>query len=61
MGLLNDESKSVTAVFDSNLAEDTIVGIHPNDTTASIWLAFRDVVQIVKENGNEIVMLEFQE
>lgn len=61
MGLLNDESKSVTAVFDSSLAAETIVGIHPNDTTASIWLAFQDVVQIVKEHGNEIVMLAFQE
>lgn len=61
MGLLNDEDKCVTAVFDSGLAVETIVGIHPNDTTASVWIAFRDVVQIVKEHGNEIVMLAFQE
>lgn len=61
MGLLNDESKSVTAVFDSSLAVETIVGIHPNDTTASVWLAFREVMQIVKEHGSEIVMLAFQE
>lgn len=56
-----DGNKSVTAVFDSSLAAEAIVGIHPNDTTASIWLAFQDVVQIVKEHGNEIVMLAFQE
>ena len=56
-----DENKSVTAVFDSSLEAETIVGIHPNDTMASVWLSFQDVVQIVKEHGNEIVMLAFQE
>lgn len=60
-GLLNDDSRAVTAVFDRSLDGNAIVGIHPNDTTASVWLSFQDVVRIVRAHGNEIVMLDFPE
>lgn len=59
MGILNDEERAVVVVFDSDLPEDTVVGIHPNDTTASVWMKFGDVARIVEEHGNEVVRLDF--
>lgn len=59
MGILNDEERAVVVVFDSDLPEDTVVGIHPNDTTASVWMKFGDVERIVEEHGNEVVRLDF--
>lgn len=59
MGLLNDEERTVIAVFDQTLDENDIVGVHPNDTTASVWLAFRDVLKLVQTHGNESVLLAF--
>lgn len=58
-GILNDEERAVVVVFDSNLPEDTVVGIHPNDTTASVWMKFGDVARIVEEHGNEVARLDF--
>lgn len=46
-------------MFDSNLPEDTAVGIHPNDTTALVWMKFGDVARIVEEHGNEVARLDF--
>lgn len=58
LGILNDESKSVTVVFDEALKKDNAVGIHPNDNTASIWLAFQDLQKIIAEHGNNIIFIK---
>lgn len=58
-GILNDESKSVTFIADEDLRNDSEVGIHPNDNTASVWIAFRDLQMLVEAHGNEIVFAHF--
>lgn len=59
LNILNDEGHEVTVVLDAALPDDTIVGIHPNDSTASVWMAFRFVKQIVMEHGGKVACLEF--
>ena len=35
-----------------------IIGIHPNDNTATVWLKVEDLVEIIKENGNKVEFVE---
>ena len=58
-GVLNDESRSVTVVFDQALQFSDAVGVHPNDNTASIWLDFKSLRQVIGDHGNEIMLIKF--
>lgn len=54
LGILNDESQSVLFIADEDLKQDPAVGVHPNDNTATIWLDFQDLLNLIQEHGNEI-------
>ena len=56
-GILNDESKSVVMVFDSDL-KDQAIGIHPNDNTAMVWINFDVLCGMIREHGNEIMLID---
>lgn len=58
-GILNDESASVTVVFDEDLKRNGSVGVHPNDNTASVWLPFADLCKIIRTHGNDIFFAKF--
>ncbi|MEG1972140.1 MAG: YbaK/EbsC family protein, partial [Oscillospiraceae bacterium] len=53
--VLNDSENDVTVVFDNDLKRTGIVGIHPNDNTASVWLPLTDLEEIIAEHGNKMV------
>ena len=61
LGVLNDESKSVTVVFDRALENDPAVGVHPNDNTATVWLRFADLKRVIEEHGNPVALVDFAE
>ena len=55
LGVLNDEECRVTVFIDSELAGDEgLIGVHPNDNTATVWLKTADLIEIIKEHGNEV-------
>lgn len=60
LNILNDEGHEVTVVLDAALPDDVTVGIHPNDSTASVWMQSRYVKQIVTEHGGDVVCLNFE-
>ncbi|MPN14317.1 hypothetical protein SDC9_161643 [bioreactor metagenome] len=31
-----------------------IIGVHPNDNTATVYLLIQDLLEIIKENGNQL-------
>lgn len=54
-GLLNDKDLRVKFYIDEDLLSgDGMIGIHPNENTATVWLKTEDLIKILKENGNEI-------
>lgn len=54
-GLLNDKEQKVKFYIDEDLLSgDGMIGIHPNENTATVWLKTEDLIKILKENGNEI-------
>ena len=59
LGILNDEERNVTVVFDDDLKRQSEIGIHPNDNTATIWLSFKDLCQIIRDHGNPLVFASF--
>jgi Ala-tRNA(Pro) deacylase len=57
LGLLNDEERKVKLFIDSDLAGG-LIGVHPNDNTATVWLGTEDLVRIIREHGNEVEVVE---
>lgn len=57
-GLLNDSEHKVRFFIDRSFMEgDGLIGIHPNDNTATVWLNIDDLLSIILEQGNEIQYL----
>lgn len=62
LGILNDETRSVKVFLDRDfLQEPGLVGIHPNDNTATVWLKTEDLIRIIREHGNEVVTFTCEE
>ena len=53
-GVIYDTEKELEIYFDSDLKKEEIVGCHPNDNTATLFLKFDDLVKYVKSCGHTI-------
>ena len=55
LGLLNDTDKRVQFYLDEELTGDgALIGVHPNDNTATIWLKTDDLADILRKSGHEV-------
>ena len=46
LGVLNDETRSVKVFLDQDfLQEPGLVGVHPNENTATVWLKAEDLIR----------------
>ena len=57
LGLLNDEERKVTLYLDVALAGG-LVGVHPNDNAATVWLKAEDLVKLIRDHGNAVQVVE---
>lgn len=58
LGVVNDPAAAVEVVFDKDLEKQPVVGVHPCDNTATVYLKFADLHKLVWNNGNDIIMVE---
>ena len=59
LGLLNDKKLKVIFYLDKDFLNDKqIIGVHPNDNTATLWLKVEDLIDIIKEHGNQVNVVE---
>lgn len=59
LGLLNDKEHKVIFYIDKELLNDNgIIGVHPNNNTATIWLKTNDLTNIIKEHKNLVNIVE---
>ncbi|MBP5750563.1 MAG: prolyl-tRNA synthetase associated domain-containing protein [Firmicutes bacterium] len=59
LGLLNDESCSVTLYLDAYfLQPPALIGAHPNDNTATVWLKTEDLIRVIEAHGNPVKTVE---
>jgi len=56
LGLLNDEEQLVELFLDSAFNE--LIGVHPNDNTATIWLKPQDLVRVIEAHGNTVHVVD---
>jgi Ala-tRNA(Pro) deacylase len=55
LGLLNDKSRQITLYLDSYFLDPpALIGAHPNDNTATVWLKTEDLVRLIQEHGNPV-------
>ena len=59
LGLLNDNELKVIFYLDKDFFDGKqIIGVHPNDNTATLWLKVTDLIDIIKEHGNQVNIVE---
>ena len=59
LGLLNDREHKVTFWLDKSFLEGSgLIGVHPNDNTATVWLKTQDLLRLLEENGTQITLFE---
>ena len=55
LGMLNDEECRVKFYLDEEfLNEPYLIGGHPNENTATVWLKTQDLISIIEKHGNEV-------
>ena len=53
------EERKVQFFLDRDFLEEPgFLGIHPNDNTATVWLKTRDMLEILREHGNPVNVVE---
>lgn len=59
LGLLNDPDNKVKFFLDKGFLEEPgLIGVHPNDNTATVWLKTADLLRLIREHGNELETVE---
>lgn len=58
LGLLNNTERNVKLFLDSDFADDDLIGVHPNENTATVWLKAGDLVRLIREHGNEVGLIK---
>lgn len=58
-GILNDDERKVNFFLDREFTEPlNLIGIHPNENTATVWLKTDDLIKIIKQHGNPISIID---
>jgi Uncharacterized conserved protein len=58
LGVLFDTDASVEVMFDASLAVQQKVGVHPCENTATVFLDYADLEQLVKKHGNSVSIVQ---
>ncbi len=60
LGVLNDEERKVSVFIDDELCESGLIGVHPCENTATVWLKTDDLFEIIKEHGNPVFAVKIK-
>ncbi len=55
LGIINNTDGNVEVIFDEDLVDDEKLGVHPNENTATVWISYKHLETIIKQNGNSII------
>ncbi len=59
LGLLNDREHKTTFWLDKSFLEDSgLIGVHPNDNTATVWFKTQDLLRLLEESGTQITLFD---
>lgn len=58
LGVLNDEERVVEVFFDMELNSMPLMGVHPNQNTATVFLKPEDLAGLIRDHGNPFKRVE---
>ena len=59
LGLLNDAERKVHFYLDEAFFDEPkLIGLHPNDNTATVWLDPEDLVRIIRDHGSTVSIVK---
>jgi Ala-tRNA(Pro) deacylase len=58
-GVLNDKNKSVKVFIDERF-NNRIIAIHPNENTMTVWLKTEDLVELLRDHGSSVEMINLR-
>lgn len=58
LGVLNDVERKVKIIIDEEILKEEIVGVHPNDNDATVFMKTKDLIKLIELNGNSIKYIE---
>lgn len=57
-GVINDKAHHVKILIDTDF-KNSLIGVHPNENTATVWLKTNDLVNFIKQQGNQAEFIDF--
>ena len=54
LGILNDRERRTRVVLDRELENYPVLGVHPNENTATVWLSPADLLELLREHGSPV-------
>ena len=59
LGLLNDTDRKVVLYLDQDFFKgEHLIGVHPNDNTATVWMRADDLTDIIRAYNNDVVITD---
>lgn len=58
LGVINDKTHNVKVYIDDDF-KHSLIGVHPNENTATVWLKTKDLVDLIKQHGNQVEYIDF--
>lgn len=59
MGVLNDVERKAQLFLDKEFLDAPgLIGVHPNENTATIWLRAEDLIRVIQAHGTIVHMTE---
>lgn len=57
LGILNDAQRRVSFYLDKEF-DGGMIGVHPNDNTATVWVQANDLMDLIQKHGNDASFTE---
>lgn len=60
LGILNDKDHFVKVLIDKSLLDYKVLGVHPCDNTATVWINPQILIKMIENNQNEIIYFDIK-
>lgn len=57
-GVINDKTHNVKVYIDADF-KNSLIGVHPNENTATVWLKTKDLINFIMQQGNQAEYIDF--
>ena len=58
LGVLNDADNAVTVIIDNYVKNQGLIGVHPNDNTATVYISVDDLIKFLNVKGRQIMFID---